>query len=672
MRRFVVGGLEVRARGRARRASITVLVLTGAVLLGGAPAGAGATMFSVGDPSDDVVDAQTGAPVSDRLDLSGVEVLQTDEGHVVVRVVVDCAPSVGARLRRQFSGAVVVRARFPEGTQAGGVFEFHDGQETRGVAKDTPTGPTVTEDAEGRAVFDFGAVPGFFDAGALQIDVFNIPVEGRPASVDDRVIEFAGGRARTFDRGTPPGVEELVEPGEGDELCPEPAGEIVAGAPAEQEDEDEEGDGLSALVVIAPLVGIGVVVLVGTRARRGRRVHTVDREGEGTSAVPREGAVPGDEIVPGVGLADRCDWAVYFEGSTQTEILRAAQHHECCVYRISVTTTVERDDQRVDRSRTQENERLSVPHTAWSGYGLNSEYHAAARTGPEGDLGWMQGLGDTDSSPAGAGGDDRTSPLPAFMQPFDVSAWVDAADITVIEVRLESNCVDHENTYACDGTSTVSLTAGHECTNEAPGEPCPVEVLAVGTVSGGASVDLQYLASVQAGYDATAAPPVASGGTARHRHPERARDSREESGSTDGKSTVEGDSLRIEIRNSAELAAALTVPAAVAGQTERVSAAVDAMTDNAVNVSAAMTAECQLRGCFASILRRFAPWLARPRPCCNRKLCDCLPSFRLALLGAYGTVEVDGVSWPLDLDLPDGDLEPGVPRPWNLGKPGGH
>ncbi|MBI2168795.1 MAG: hypothetical protein HYU28_04735 [Actinobacteria bacterium] len=601
-------------RAWARRGAGLVV---GIVLVGGPAA---AAENQVDDKGGDAVDCEASDTLPDRTagDVTSVKVSEGgDEGRILIEVTV--AEDIEAIIQGQFSWAILVRKVEADGSERQFLLEIHDGARREGEV-DPASGEIVPSgvevDVEGRTVI-FDVDQTLAATKTIQGAAFNTPAEGDPKSCD--VSPTITVKADAGEAGEP-------------EAEPAPAPQPPKDAPDEPlVDEADEGGFPVGIVIALIVAGGGLVGLLLWWRRR-----------------------PGDPEVP-ILVGDFCDWAAYWEADGKRTVLREPAGHECCVYVLSLTMTVERaafavQGRQDDPAVEGPGGRLRIPLNHLNGSGLDVWGKAGARNGPSGALEWMQGLGDApgreaagEDRPPGRGeisDADNRSGVEPFDEPFDPSSSIDWQELHVLRARLESECPDHRHRYACEGLSDVDILPGHECTNADPGNACPVQAPAVGRASVGLEGGLQYFQQVEAGH----LPQQPSD----HEHPNRPRQEAATRGTGRDARPVDGDSLQIDIRNEVVIGAGTRVPASAWATTDRVTAEIEAYVEHNISVDAKMQ---RSSACDAGA-------------CCGRE-CRCDPAFKLDLVNGVGKLVVDGRTWRVDLD-PTPPRRPGASAPWTV------
>lgn len=348
-----------------------------------------------------------------------------------------------------------------------------------------------------------------------------------------------------------------------------------------------------------------------------------------------------------------CDWAAYYErAGAPPLILRPANGVECCVYRVSLVSTVSRREivtrgrQERTGSESSPTDRLRLPHAGSWASGLDLGAEAQARSGPQGRLDWMQGMGQLGggSDVADAAEGTGASVDSSGRQPVDVAARIDHSEVTGVSVKLESNCPGHQTTYELNGYTEVKLEANLECTNtDQP--PCPVELTGSGYLITEVNGTIAYRATISAGNDPDEEGVGVALGAHDHAERDRADFSRREA--NQDFTTVHQDAVGFDVYQTAVLDAGQMVPPQVWPRTERVSVLASASATHLISVKSSMERTECLEG-----------------PCTVGAVCHCDPALVLRLEGGSATIEVDGSTFTLGRPT---DLTAGKATPWEAG-----
>jgi hypothetical protein len=393
------------------------------------------------------------------------------------------------------------------------------------------------------------------------------------------------------------------------------------------------------VIVIGGLVIVGGFYVFWTTRER-RRPGTTEVPGE----TPGTGETPGGTPDSGSGWIQEyppaCDWAAYYvPGKGPDVVIRAATGKECCVYRVKLLTHVYEHEE-VTRERQDgppregELARRTLQMADIVPLGVDAWVEASSRSGPEGSQEWMQGLGDLP---------DRARPSDIPPQPWpggsttpDSSAHASMHEMTSLSVTLESDCPGHQNTFEATGSSDITIGAHQECTNGADGG-CPVELTASGTATVEVNGAVAYRIGHQAGGDpneleaavgepsAGDAPRAFHAITDLHDHEELDRSDYVGGDDTSSSAQYVGDSLGIDVHNTAELDAGSLVPTNVWPSTDRVTARIEASLRHSFDVSADMKRTECIDG-----------------PCCGGLPCSCEPSLTVHLAGGSAEIIAGG------------------------------
>ena len=225
----------------------------------------------------------------------------------------------------------------------------------------------------------------------------------------------------------------------------------------------------------------------GTRVRTDKDLHSTPRES--TPPVHTE-------------TRPTCDWAVVFHGDTQTVYLKkpAAGAIECCTYHVKIESKTIYHQQVASFRQDIPPQRLYIPDIDFAFNGIGYGHNASTRSGPAGRQDWQHGDGDPIDQ-AALDGDLGHWQGHQGDEPPEVVTHIEHQEATRVRVWLDGGCPDHENQFEArsDGQVTTLLTG--ECTNDAPGESCPVELTAMGFHDGYASGDLAYHFQSETGSD---------------------------------------------------------------------------------------------------------------------------------------------------------------------------
>jgi hypothetical protein len=408
-----------------------------------------------------------------------------------------------------------------------------------------------------------------------------------------------------------------------------------------------------------------------------------------TQERPHDPVIPG--VVPQTKVKPACDWAVYFDDGVFLECLRKPTAHECCRYIISIQTSLSgnfvtkgrQGPDHVGDWSQDHGERFRIPDLGARWDGLESWSWAGARSGPAGTLNWMQGYGELPHTPAGqpalppldAAGDlpaptDATDTLTrvgavSYREPPDVLAETAFLESTVVNVRLESHCTKHKNTYDGRAETDVFLAATDECTHTGPG-PCPVKLKAAGWVAARVIGDLNYTAkriartfadqthpewlkegpAVPSALGESQSLPSLGGDLPDHDHrnpPRRVYQS--EIRGKDAR-VVHKDQYRVRLSDYAELYAGVVVPVEVWPTTDRVTAATWSHVRHALKVVGTDKVQCKGN-------------------CCGKHgTCRCAPEFELFLGPGKGLIRTDGHEY--GIRRPQGQKPDGLDDPWSV------
>jgi hypothetical protein len=288
--------------------------------------------------------------------------------------------------------------------------------------------------------------------------------------------------------------------------------------------------------------------------------------------------------------------------------------------------------------------RLRIPHLDLARSGLDVRMQAGVRSGPAGNLDWMQGQGEPEMS-----ADLQVEPYQQkrpHQEPPDVVAHFDFAETTRVTSTLSSDCPGHVNAYdlVADGLmaagSRVTVNADQECTNKTPGD-CPVEFSADGGGALAVVGPINYWARHVIGSSPDEVernvkepipdapfqdpkPPEVSGALHQpHDHHERAHyTGKAQAG--DG-TTQQGDAITFDVFNSGVLDVGIIVPMAVWPATGRVTSFLETSCDHGIVLAGKMK-----RTTCANA------------PCCGNKRCICKPAFSLEFDKGKAMLIVEG------------------------------
>ncbi len=362
------------------------------------------------------------------------------------------------------------------------------------------------------------------------------------------------------------------------------------------------------------MVGLAVVVAAGLAYMRSRarseptygRTRPRSEDGVGDEGDDTDGV--------GDGVGDRddddesggCDWALYLNNMC----VRPARGHECCVYRIDVTSNVTTDDlalkgrQDVDPA---DGDRLRLPDGNVSVFGTDMSASATARSGPAGQLDWMQGLGHGDRLGTADDASGQGRQMRVLEEGPDVVARLEYDESTEVIIEFESGCRGTTGEplkwlFSGDLTSESSLETMVECTNEDTEPECRIELTADGVVEASATGDLISSARCATGPDSPDELESMSGGGLGddHDHGTRDRLTFEDTvydGATDD---FETQRAQVELVNWVALDAGSIVPTETWDTTGRVTADLVATTTHRLTVTGEPSEPCSDENCCRS------------------------------------------------------------------------
>ncbi len=402
-----------------------------------------------------------------------------------------------------------------------------------------------------------------------------------------------------------------------------------------------------AVAVVAIVAGALWVWLVGKKKEEkkpnyvgGTRVRTKKKD---LHTTPRGSTPPDTRERP------PCDWAVVFQGDTQTTYLRkpAPGLKECCTYYIRVRSMSQMHDQNASFRQDIQPERTYIPDIDFKWNGIDYEQNASTRSGPLGRQDWQHGDGNPIDQSALSEGEGFWQQGQGEIPP-ELVAQIGHHDTTQIRVYLKSGCTGHENTYESRGSGELINLLTSECTNDAPGESCPVELTAQGLHDGSVFGDLRFNFGSWTGSDIDEleryleqsnergdddpfpVPPALPnpGKWDGHTHDTSLQTPTREQTFADGDHSVKtGDNWLTHINTTSWCEAAQQVPEAVYDTTERVSSHVDARFSYKFWIRGTMEKE-----------------LCEPGPCAGHTELQChgTPHFEMTLDAGTQEIVVDG------------------------------
>lgn len=462
-----------------------------------------------------------------------------------------------------------------------------------------------------------------------------------------------------------PAEEVVDEPG--DEVTDDgPTAEVTVPADDELPDGGNLEDGSFRKWVPITLVIFGVAVMAGgfwiyyrTRERgrpgTGGGGETAPGEEEGDDNDPRDVAVPGGQVEH-----TTCDWELHYWTGAKWEVLRAASSHKCCVYKVRVETKVRRHEQVAKFRQDVKPERLYIPDLDFAWRAMNFDANTSTRSGPEGRLDWMQGMGDPIDLSGQAPDEAYWQKAQGEEQP-EIAAHLLHDETTRIKVTLESGCTDPVNTYESSGDSSLTVLSTHECTNHDPAPECPVELNAFGwhwgevwgeldwVVFDAQSTDpdeLERLTTERSELDPEQRSDISASTSASrtwdsHDHDTRDRMTYEGGDYDSGSDTKKGMNWTTWVRTEVELDAAQLVPEHVWPTTQRVSTHIEQKMAHTIKVGGIMKkGDCESTGCCTG----------NPG-----HVCECAPEFELTVDNAGSRIVVDGNTFSIERDPASAD-----------------
>ena len=267
---------------------------------------------------------------------------------------------------------------------------------------------------------------------------------------------------------TDPEPEVVAEP----ETTPEPEPEtestpdVGTSSPS-----DTGGDGRIAAIALI-VVGLTLMALgIWWMFRFGGWGGTTRRDPGGTRVRTRRehGSTPPPGLIPpSERETPTCDWALYFNDGGNRVVLREAnfQSIECCVYDISVATTIIAHEQVAKARQDDDGERLRIfdLNFPWRWVGLDA--NTSTRSGPLGSLDWMHGLGDPTDQSA------QIPDEPYWQQgqgeePPEGAINLLHVEFTEVRLKLTPECPEYESLYNYNADTKLTVMSTVECTNEA-------------------------------------------------------------------------------------------------------------------------------------------------------------------------------------------------------------
>ena len=256
----------------------------------------------------------------------------------------------------------------------------------------------------------------------------------------------------------------------------------------------DDGGGLSPILIFILLLLIAFLIWwfffrPRTEQRRIDPGPTRVRTGK-----PPVSSVPRDRETP-----HECDWSLYLIKASGEEQLRGPKPdaHECCVYKVQVTSFVH-DDTHVVKERQDlaevGRERASTGRSLVAGQ--DTDLRLGVRSWPYGEQGSMHGLGDMSEWPIVG---PTPGPWPEYWQEKQFEEQLDTAytatlrQETRVRVVFTDGCGGSTHDYTYDSNSTAVIHRTFECTNENNSPTCPVELTAAATTRVAGKGDLDYV-----------------------------------------------------------------------------------------------------------------------------------------------------------------------------------
>jgi hypothetical protein len=391
--------------------------------------------------------------------------------------------------------------------------------------------------------------------------------------------------------------------------------------------------------IVIPVVILGLVVGAFVIYYRTRERAKTPGPGAAGGGDDDDGDDPRDTPPPAVygehAEHPGCGWGLYWIDMAGAAVpLRepGGAVHVCCKYFIHLKTSA---DSSVVAQVAQDGttDRLRIPAADREVSDVRLEARAGTRSGPADSLGWMQGLGNpTDQAGIEAGDFDQEVP---WERPPEVVARLRHGETTSLAVTLEAGCPEYDHRYELEGVTDMAGLATHECTNDA-GDPCPVELFAIGSVRGAIRGPGRFRTSVKhriggATDDTDSDDPSGSKPRVDHDHAEKDRVTHAFEDHQETNEVSDREDLKIRVRNRVRFDTAQIVPREVWPTTERVTASAEAMLTHEVTVDGSLDP----KGCDAN-------------GCCGHGTCDCRARFQVSLSRLVSAITVDGKAYTVE------------------------
>jgi hypothetical protein len=336
--------------------------------------------------------------------------------------------------------------------------------------------------------FEFGrAATDRFLAGAAWFDIGAPSEEAIEEELDD-ILEAAEAEI----------LEEIIEDEEAAEAEIDDAlAEILDDLDEEDAAASDSGPwAIIAIAIAAAAAAAAALTTIAMIARRRRLTAPADPSVTYTMAPdddPRDVGPPeiyGEEV----DQAGSCGWELDVNdgGNWRNVKPLAPGESPCCKYNVEVETEVLFHDSVASFRQDVLPERFYIPVMETAANALTWVSSTGTRSGPAGRQDWQHGQGNpVDQSDIGEPG--------AYWQRGqgeerpDVTTQMLHIELSRVKAWIEPGCTAHTHTFHTSSWGEVRVNADQECTNDNPGDACPVELNAYGAALGLAFGDTNML-----------------------------------------------------------------------------------------------------------------------------------------------------------------------------------